>query len=86
MAPPTLHSITNVRVEPLEAGDSVRVYSNWVVHQYNVRKAETDTRVWLDQTAQEPGKLQGAQFKAFIEAERARWKPFVEASGVAASR
>jgi tripartite-type tricarboxylate transporter receptor subunit TctC len=47
---------------------------------------EADTRVWLDQTAQEPGKLQGAQFKAFIEAERARWKPFVEASGVAASR
>jgi anthranilate 1,2-dioxygenase (deaminating, decarboxylating) small subunit len=40
--PRTLHSITNFRVEPLEAADSVRVYSNWVVHQYNVREAETE--------------------------------------------
>lgn len=47
---------------------------------------EADMRAWLDHTAQEPGKLQGDQFKAFIDSERARWKPFVHASGAAASR
>jgi 3-phenylpropionate/cinnamic acid dioxygenase small subunit len=40
--PRTLHSISNIRAEPLESGDSARVFSNWVVHQYNVRKAETE--------------------------------------------
>lgn len=40
--PRTLHSISNIQAEPLESGTSARVMSNWVVHQYNVRKAETE--------------------------------------------
>jgi len=47
---------------------------------------EAGMRTWLDQTAQEPGTLQGEQFRAFVDSERVRWKPFVEASGAAASR
>jgi tripartite-type tricarboxylate transporter receptor subunit TctC len=47
---------------------------------------EVGMRAWLDQTAMQPGTLQGEQFKAFVESERVRWKPFVEASGAAVSR
>lgn len=40
--PRTLHSVSNFRTQALDDGASLRVYSNWVVHQFHVRTAETD--------------------------------------------
>ena len=36
--PRTQHSITNVRVEPLDGERSMKVFSNWTVNQFNPKK------------------------------------------------
>ena len=40
--PRTQHAITNVIAEPTDAGEAMRLYTNWTVHQFRTKHREVE--------------------------------------------